>query len=66
MLSSLTQMTPSIYTWACCQNALRRTESLNMGTLSETGPDTPKAYKQQWLDEDGPWEMPNPLQIVPP
>ena len=38
-------------TWACCQNALRRVESLNMRILSETGPSTPKAYRQQWTYE---------------
>ena len=41
-------------TWACCQNALTKTKSLNMGILSETGPSTPKAYKQQWPAEDDP------------
>ena len=53
-------------TWACCQNALRMTESLNMGTLSKIGPGTPEAYKQHWPDEDDPSKMPNPLQIGPP
>ena len=38
-------------TWACCQNALSRTESLNLGTLSKTGPSTSKAYRQQWRYE---------------
>ena len=42
------------------------TESLNMGTLSKTGPGTPEAYKQHWPDEDDPSKMPNPLQIGPP
>ena len=32
--------------WACCHNALRRTKSLNMRTLSETRPSTPEAYRQ--------------------
>ena len=40
-------------TWACYQNALTKTESLNI-TLSETGPSTPEAYKQQWPAEDDP------------
>ena len=47
-------------TQACCQNALTKTESLNMGTLSETGPSTLEAYRQQWLHEDL-QEMPNPF-----
>ena len=52
-------------TWACYQNALTKTESLNI-TLSETGPRTPEAYKQQWPAEDDLWEMPNPIQIGSP
>jgi len=52
--------------WACCLNTLTKRKSLNMGTLSETGPSTPEAYKQQWPDEDDHWEMPNPIQIGPP
>ena len=49
-------------TWACCQNALRRAESLNMRILSETGSSTPEAYKQQWTYEGNLFrEMVNPL-----
>ena len=59
MIAKLTNPDDSLHlhmdtTWACCQNALRRTKSLNMGTLSKTRLDTPEAYKQQWLDEDDP------------
>lgn len=53
-------------TWACCQNAFTKTKSLNIGTLSKIGPSTLEAYRQQWPDEDDPWEMPNPTQIGPP
>ena len=35
-------------------------ESLNTGTLCETGPSTLKAYRKQW-PHDNPWELPNPL-----
>ena len=71
MIAKLTNPDDSLHlhmdtTWTCCQNALRRTESLNMETLSKTRLDTPKAYKQQWPDEDDHWEMSNPLQIGPP
>ena len=47
-------------TWASCQHALIRVESLNKGTLSETRPSTPKSYRQQWAYKDQ-WEMPNPF-----
>ena len=40
--------------WACCLNTLTKTKSHNKGTLSETGPSTPKAYKQKWPAEDDP------------
>ena len=39
---------------------LKKAESLNKGTLSETGPSTLEAYRQQWTHEDL-WEMPNPF-----
>ena len=49
-------------TWACCQNALNRTKSLNLGTSFEIGPSTLEAYRQQWPYESNlSREMINPL-----
>ena len=47
-------------TWASCHHALTKAESLNKGTLSEIGPSTPEAYKQQWPHEDH-WKILNPF-----
>ena len=47
-------------TWASCHHALTKVESLNKGTLSETGPSTLEAYRQQWPHVDL-QEMPNPF-----
>ena len=42
------------------------TESLNMGTLSKTGPGTPEAYKQHWPDEDDPRQNAQSTSNRPP
>ena len=47
-------------TQASCHHALTKVESLNKGTLSETGLSTPETYRHQWPHEDH-WEMLNPF-----